>query len=137
MEHDANLDSLRRANHQIGAGMAAQLRATIAPYFMRRAKQDVLKRANRCTLRAHLCNPMEGDAVARCDSSSVKASGCCSADAGSDDSRAAAPAPSQLPHKNDLIVWLKLQPMQQRIYEVRHLCKACLKCDRMHCARNL
>ncbi len=32
----------------IGAGRAADLRARIAPYFLRREKQQVLKHADRC-----------------------------------------------------------------------------------------
>lgn len=27
--------------------------------------------------------------------------------------------PPTLGHKNDLVVWLKLQPMQRKVYEVR------------------
>ncbi|KAK9821770.1 hypothetical protein WJX81_007078 [Elliptochloris bilobata] len=66
----------------LGASRAAELRARIAPVFLRREKKSVLP-------------PADGPTTAA-------------------DGRA---RPEAMGAKNDLVVWLRLQPDQQRIYE--------------------
>ncbi|KAL4444622.1 hypothetical protein ABPG77_002439 [Micractinium sp. CCAP 211/92] len=84
-----------------GAVAAARLRQEIGPYMLRREKKDVFK-------------PAGGDGqqgTAEPDASA----GAASAAEGSSTDGAAKPA--AMPHKNDLIVWLKLKPMQRRVYQ--------------------
>ncbi|KAK9816584.1 hypothetical protein WJX72_002280 [[Myrmecia] bisecta] len=82
---------------ETGAAQAAELRAQIAPYFLRREKKEVFKSKD-----------------------SEPASGTAEGDAGSESSASSgssAPQPQSMGRKNDLIVWLQLQPLQQRVYE--------------------
>ncbi|GLC44458.1 hypothetical protein PLESTM_001599400 [Pleodorina starrii] len=78
---------------QTGAAIAAELRQRVEPFFLRREKKEVLT------------------------------SSACSASGPSTSSGSAAGSASQvgqsaraLPRKNDLVVWLRLTPLQRKIY---------------------
>jgi SNF2 family DNA or RNA helicase len=75
---------------QEGAALAAEVRDTMAPFFLRRTKADVM-------------GPSTG-----------------AGDAADGEVTDAASAPS-MPPKNDFIIWLKMDPFQRRLYEVRCL----------------
>ena len=70
-----------------GAAMTAALQKRIAPAFLRREKATVLT-----------------------------ASSSAAESEGADAANAAAPTPSALGHKSDMIVWLRLTPPQRRLY---------------------
>lgn len=70
----------------------------IGPYMLRREKKDVFKPAE-------AGDGQQGTALP------VGA-----AEAGPSGTSSAA-KPATMPHKNDLIVWLKLKPMQRRVYQ--------------------
>eukprot|EP00873_Tetraselmis_striata_P042879 jgi/Tetstr1/463143/TSEL_008077.t1 len=75
-----------------GAATAARLRATTAPYILRREKKEVLPDRDNLS-----------EAPGAKDDSGLQTS--------------AAPKPQGMGRKNDFIVWLRLAPMQRRIYE--------------------
>ncbi|BDA42988.1 probable DNA excision repair protein ERCC-6-like [Coccomyxa sp. Obi] len=80
----------------LGAAKAAELRARIGPYFLRREKKHVFKTASR--------SAPSGEEETGSQSVEGPAS-------------IGAAKPQAMGRKNDLVVWLKLQPMQRRIYE--------------------
>eukprot|EP00891_Asterochloris_glomerata_P006698 jgi/Astpho2/6698/gw1.00101.139.1_t len=78
------------------ASKAAALRSIITPYFLRREKKEVLQGIDRraavpCSMRPTSAPPVQGSRQP--------------------------PAPPGMGHKNDLILWLTLHPLQQRVYE--------------------
>ncbi|KAL0050235.1 hypothetical protein WJX82_006933 [Trebouxia sp. C0006] len=79
-------------DRQIATAKAAELRARIAPFFLRREKKDVLA-----------------------SNDSEEQSG--TASEGSSQGEHVAPKPQAMGHKNDLIVWLQLHPAQRHVYE--------------------
>lgn len=81
-------------DRQIAAAKAAELRARIAPFFLRREKKDVLP-----------------------SNDSNKTSSTEEATASSSQHSSQAPQPQSMGHKNDLIVWLQLHPAQRHVYE--------------------
>lgn len=83
-----------------GALAAARLRQQIAPYMLRREKKEVFGPAD------------GGGAAAQADGAELTGAATAPV-AGS----ASASRPSTMPHKNDLIVWLQLKPMQRRVYQ--------------------
>ncbi|KAL4427704.1 hypothetical protein ABPG75_001793 [Micractinium tetrahymenae] len=88
-----------------GAVAAARLRQEIGPYMLRREKKEVFKPAGADNEQQNTAQPGASGTVAE-----AAAGG-----AGSTASGGARPA--AMPHKNDLIVWLKLKPMQRRVYQ--------------------
>ena len=91
-----------------GALAAGRLRQETGPYMLRREKKEVFQAA--------------GDTPAGGTAEGAAATAGAPAAAG--DAAAAAAAgggggakPAAMPHKNDLIVWLKLQPMQRKVYQ--------------------
>ncbi|KAI3429485.1 hypothetical protein D9Q98_005576 [Chlorella vulgaris] len=92
-----------------GAVAAARLRQEVGPYMLRREKKEVFK-------------PQDAAAAARDGSagshagaetgSQLEAGGSGAGGGGKECSK-----PATMPHKNDLIVWLKLEPMQRRVYQ--------------------
>lgn len=81
---------------EIGAAVAADLRHRVAPYFLRREKKDVF--------------PSSGTTTTTSSSSA----------AGAGNDGATAPAtttPSLTARKMDMVVWLKLKPLQQHVYK--------------------
>ncbi|KAK9909741.1 hypothetical protein WJX75_006802 [Coccomyxa subellipsoidea] len=80
----------------LGAAKAAELRTRIGPYFLRREKQHVLGPSSDSGSTGD--KVAEGDAAREAGSTGVA-------------------KPQAMGRKNDLVVWLKLQPMQRRIYE--------------------
>ncbi|KAA6429139.1 MAG: hypothetical protein FRX49_00535 [Trebouxia sp. A1-2] len=78
-------------DRQIATAKAAELRARIAPFFLRREKKDVLP-----------------------SNDSEEQSG--TASEGSSQQDHVAPKPQAMGHKNDLIVWLQLHPAQRHAF---------------------
>lgn len=76
---------------ELGASIAAELRRKIAPYFLRREKKEVLG----------------GGGSSSASGSSTSASGAATEGAA---------RPQKLQHKNDLVVWLKMKPLQRAVY---------------------
>eukprot|EP00887_Chlorella_sp_A99_P003096 scaffold9.g3096.t1 len=87
-----------------GAAAAEQLRRAVAPYLLRREKKQVFK------------SSAEDGAPGAGSGGGAGAAGDSAGTAGGA-AGAAAPKPPSMGHKNDLIVWLTLQPMQRRVYE--------------------
>ncbi|DBA94813.1 TPA: hypothetical protein ACH3X1_002355 [Trebouxia sp. C0004] len=79
-------------DRQIATAKAAELRARIAPFFLRREKKDVLP---------------SNDSGEQLGTTSK----------GSSQEEHVAPKPQAMGHKNDLIVWLQLHPAQRHVYE--------------------
>ena len=117
---------------EVAAGKARDLRARIAPFFLRREKKDVFP-ARHLGLLFHPNFSMTFCACLDDTFCNQRALACgiihepcnvCSDAAASDAPEPAAyageaPQANSMPRKNDLVVWLRLQPEQQRIYEVR------------------
>lgn len=95
---------------ELGAAKAAELRKIVAPFMLRREKKDVLGdgSGNRNDPEtAHSSSTAGGS------SSAVVAA----ATTNSSSSSSCAPAPAPMGSKHDLVVWLRLQPLQRHIYE--------------------
>jgi hypothetical protein len=93
---------------EVGAAVAAELRKVIGPFFLRREKAQVLG-----------SNTNSGDASSAGGASGSSGSGSTqqqevgrSSSQGASTSSGAA-KPQALGHKNDLVVWLKLRPLQK------------------------
>jgi hypothetical protein len=71
--------------------LAAELRARTAPFFLRREKRDVL--------------PPEG-----------QGGGAAAGAEGGGGTAAGGPRPQAMGRKNDLVVWLRLKPLQKQVY---------------------
>jgi hypothetical protein len=83
-----------RRERSIGAATAARLRATTAPYILRREKKEVLPdRGDQST----------SDPSPSSDDTSVDSSS----------SESSQPKPQGMGRKNDMICWLRLAPMQR------------------------
>ena len=113
-----------------GAVAAARLRQLIGPYMLRREKKDVFKSSSSSSLTAVGGNDCGGSGVEVEDEHAAEAGGS-SGSGGVGAAGAVAPAPegeaaavtsggaqpSAMPHKNDFIVWLRLKPMQRKVYQ--------------------
>jgi SNF2 family DNA or RNA helicase len=93
---------------EVGAAVAAQLRRVIAPFFLRREKKDVLT--------AKRADGGDGGSAAATDLTTDVATSSSAANASGVSASASAARPAGLPHKNDLVVWLRLQPLQRSVY---------------------
>lgn len=94
---------------EIGAAAAADLRCRVAPHFLRREKKDVF--------------PSGGDTGA----GSAGADGASSsAGLAAGSSSGSAVAPSLTARKIDMVVWLKLKPLQRHVYKA-FLCSDAVK----------
>lgn len=80
----------------IGAATAARLRATTAPYILRREKKEVLPDRNT------LAEAPAGGAAGAQDAPEPRGA-----------EATAQPKPQGMGRKNDFIVWLRLAPMQR------------------------
>lgn len=85
---------------ELGAAKAADLRKIVAPFMLRREKKEVLGSGGSSSSTAKDSSGTTGVVAAAASSSS---------------SGAAGPAP--MGSKHDLVVWLRLQPLQRHIYE--------------------
>eukprot|EP00878_Enallax_costatus_P028141 GHUV01030357.1.p1 GENE.GHUV01030357.1~~GHUV01030357.1.p1 ORF type:complete len:556 (+),score=126.09 GHUV01030357.1:113-1669(+) len=91
---------------ELGAAKAAELRKIVAPFMLRREKKEVLGSGSGSKEDATGSSSTAGG-----NSSAVVAAAAVT----SSSSSAAAPAP--MGSKHDLVVWLRLQPLQRHIYE--------------------
>lgn len=107
---------------EIGSAVAAQLRQKIGPFFLRREKKDVLGGGSDSGAGAGSSGGSgAGGAAGGADSSGAGLSQAGGAGASSSSSSSSATAggaqqPKALPQKNDLVVWLKLKPLQRKVY---------------------
>lgn len=76
----------------------------IGPYMLRREKKEVFK-------------PAAGDGAAAAAAGGAGEGSGGAAQAAAGGGGGGGSKPSSMPHKNDLIVWLKLKPMQRRVYQ--------------------
>lgn len=90
---------------ELGAAKAAELRKIVAPFMLRREKKEVLGSGSGTSTTP----------AAESSSGTSSASGVVAAAAVSSSGAAAGPAP--MGSKHDLVVWLRLQPLQRHIYE--------------------
>lgn len=83
-----------------GARLAAVLRARTSPFFLRREKKDVLPPEDK--------GAAGEEAGTSSSAAAGQAAGAAAAGGG--------PRPQAMGRKNDLVVWLKLTPMQKHVY---------------------
>ena len=101
-----------------GAAAAERLRALIGPYMLRREKREVFKPTSAAAAGEGGGGEAHEQQQGGAGSSGAAAGGGPSSSSGSSGAPAVGGSqPGGMPHKNDLIVWLRLQPMQRRVYE--------------------
>lgn len=96
-----------------GAAAAAHLRQTIAPYMLRREKKDVFKSREAAETSVSGSDAVTGGKV---DQAAALQDGTVSDTTSSSSGNSS--APMTMGHKNDFVVWLRLQPTQRQLYEV-------------------
>jgi SNF2 family DNA or RNA helicase len=107
---------------QLAAAKAAELRALVAPYVLRREKREVLGGGGEGG--GVTTDTPSDPSVSDTGSSSTAAGGpvvgaaAAAAGSGQPSRSTAAVKPGQLPPKDDLVVWLRLAPLQQHVYEL-------------------
>lgn len=106
---------------EIGAAKAAELRRIVGPFMLRREKKEVFgSGSNNCNSSSSSAGVngcgtgVVAAAAVGVESSAGDSSG---AAGGADSSRSGAAAPAPMGAKHDLVVWLRLQPLQRHIYE--------------------
>jgi hypothetical protein len=92
-----------------GALAAGCLRQETGPYMLRREKKEVFQTAGD----APAGGAAEGEAAPAGVPTAAGEAAAAAAGAGG----GGGAKPAAMPHKNDLIVWLKLQPMQRKVYQ--------------------
>jgi hypothetical protein len=108
---------------ELGAAKAAELRRIVAPFMLRREKKEVFGGGNSSSSGSGSAAGGEtsssGGAVVAAAAAVSSSSGSSAAAAAAAESKAAAAAavPAMMGVKHDLVVWLRLQPLQRHIYE--------------------
>lgn len=109
-----NSKDASQRDRDLAGGRSKALRDRYAPFFLRREKKEVLRQDARS--RIFLLNRFTSACIALELRLCCSYSAACSSEGEEAASSGSAPVPQRMGRKNDLVIWLRLQPQQRRVY---------------------